>query len=379
MIRFLFALFILLLSYIVYNFIQIGDILKKPQLVNDKDCKVLRGALGIEDLVKYGKYIIGGSDDRVKLWHIEEEGVEKTPQGSIVVIDTTLDNKIKKIPISNFPKDVNFHPHGIYLYKNSTLYVINHAYQKGGERVEILSISEDPNSGVKIEYLRSHQHDDKFAGNFNDLAVIGEDEYYVSTWRISADNVKKGREASFSNEIILSIPIVLSIPLTHIYYCKGSNCSQVDGTRSLMNNGITYDGKETIYAMNVLEKRIVTYKINQSDRSKLIYLKDIDMGVAGDNVEYDSETGELIVGTIGRIIEGLNLQEWVRKNKKFPVGEEYKGHGGALSINTRKNNKLTTLKMGNEGFNGISTALKINNKVYMGSWGDDGVQICNIH
>lgn len=42
-----------------------------------------------------------------------------------------------------------FHPHGIYIRKDKTdnqwLYVINHAYDKGGERIDVFKFIETTN------------------------------------------------------------------------------------------------------------------------------------------------------------------------------------------------------------------------------------------
>lgn len=50
------------------------------------------------------------------------------------------DPKLIPLKIYGFPKELAFHPHGIYLYTKRSvryLYVINHAYNNGGERVEV--------------------------------------------------------------------------------------------------------------------------------------------------------------------------------------------------------------------------------------------------
>ena len=46
-----------------------------------------------------------------------------------------------------FPNNVAFHPHGIYLLRQEgrmLLYVVNHAYSTGGERIEVFEYEEDP-------------------------------------------------------------------------------------------------------------------------------------------------------------------------------------------------------------------------------------------
>lgn len=49
--------------------------------------------------------------------------------------------QLEQVKIENFPYDVAFHPHGIFLDReNQQLYVVNHAYAKGGERIDIFNV-----------------------------------------------------------------------------------------------------------------------------------------------------------------------------------------------------------------------------------------------
>ena len=55
--------------------------------------------------------------------------------------------ELKEIPIINFPKDISFHPHGIDLFQNKFIYMINHAFnhKKNFERIEIVEIIKGKN------------------------------------------------------------------------------------------------------------------------------------------------------------------------------------------------------------------------------------------
>jgi hypothetical protein len=97
----------------------------------------------------------------------------------------------------NFPRGVAFHPHGIYLLRTESqllLYVINHAYSEGGERIEVFSYeTEEEITHLKYLYsLRQSDYFDKRAmGRLNDILVISEDEFYVTTyWPVPDDPVR---------------------------------------------------------------------------------------------------------------------------------------------------------------------------------------------
>ena len=55
--------------------------------------------------------------------------------------------------INGFPSNIAFYPHGLHLWKYETqnyIFAVNHAYNYGGERVEIFSIVDDLN--LKYEH-----------------------------------------------------------------------------------------------------------------------------------------------------------------------------------------------------------------------------------
>jgi hypothetical protein len=137
---------LIFLSYIVYNLVDLGELFKKLEYKNEKNCKIVRGAIGFEDFHLFeDQYLIGGSNNNLKMFEMNYDTIAEVEKGNIAVFDTKNEN-FKIYQIINFPKDITFHPHGVYLYKN-LLYVINHAYSLGGERIEVLKI--EKNQGNK--------------------------------------------------------------------------------------------------------------------------------------------------------------------------------------------------------------------------------------
>ena len=54
-------------------------------------------------------------------------------------------NKLKELPIKNFPEKISFHPHGIDLYKDEYIYIINLSFNYYGsnERIEVIKIEKN--------------------------------------------------------------------------------------------------------------------------------------------------------------------------------------------------------------------------------------------
>jgi hypothetical protein len=87
------------------------------------------------------------------------------------------------LEIRSWPEEDKFHPHGIYWHsKTNRLYVINHAYDAGGERVEVI-ITTQKKDTIKLKYERSFAFQDKLMGSMNDLVVVGNgNEFYITQW-----------------------------------------------------------------------------------------------------------------------------------------------------------------------------------------------------
>ena len=106
--------------------------------LNDNNCKLLTAPdlIGAEDLVRVreGVYVTG-TDDRAKVWVSPEHGPANTPSGALFAV-RTADGHVERVRISGMP-EVDFHPHGLFYAAHlDLLYVVNHAYGRGGERIE---------------------------------------------------------------------------------------------------------------------------------------------------------------------------------------------------------------------------------------------------
>jgi hypothetical protein len=134
---------VITIAYILYNVIDILEITKNVELKNDDNCHVIKGGLGMEDFFQFDdNHLIGISNDNLNMWELHKIPYSDIDNGSIVVFDIK-NEKLTKYNVKNFPENVAFHPHGIYPYKNTFIYIINHAYNKGGERIEVVKIQKE--------------------------------------------------------------------------------------------------------------------------------------------------------------------------------------------------------------------------------------------
>lgn len=51
--------------------------------------------------------------------------------------------------------------------------------------------------------------------------------------------------------------------LYHCYYKFGkteeANCSRIDSTLAIMNNGVEWDGKDTVYSTSTIDKKLFKF------------------------------------------------------------------------------------------------------------------------
>jgi len=152
--KFALNLFLIFLAYLIYNIIDLMEIFKKVEFKNEKNCKIIRGAIGFEDFQLFeNQYLIGGSNDNLKMNEMDYDTIAEVDKGNIAVFDTITES-FNFYKIENFPENITFHPHGVYLYKNEKnenyLYVINHAFSLGGERIEVIKVEKKGGNTITI-------------------------------------------------------------------------------------------------------------------------------------------------------------------------------------------------------------------------------------
>lgn len=51
------------------------------------------------------------------------------------------DPMVAPLALKGFPDDTAFHPHGMYNHpETAELFVVNHAYKMGGERIDVFKV-----------------------------------------------------------------------------------------------------------------------------------------------------------------------------------------------------------------------------------------------
>lgn len=376
----------LLVSYLAYSIADLLGLKGPAPLINENKCSYHSGIIGAEDIVNYNGIPLISSDDRAKLFFQSDYGINKTENGKIyTVIPKNIGDEIEiinqSIMILGFPNEILFHPHGIALFKDK-LYVINHAFYKGGERVEVFNIETKENELILI-YNNSILFGEKYSNMFNDLTVISETEFLITT---SSDIPY---ESNFFNVLERFLRNVF-LSKTFVYYVEINLNNPVEKTLISMakqtetadrfNNGIAYDG-EIILVGNSLDKRVSLYTFEKNNKlnEKLKFKRAVPVGnELVDNINYDEKTQSFFLGVGGRVYDFLLEINMLSQNGAIESQDNIRS-GAYLIKKTDDINQMKSEVLFNQyELNGVSVACKFDDYILLGAPYFSGISYCQL-
>lgn len=346
------------IGYVVFKSIDYFD---EVTSFKDEKCVKIGTTKGPEDLVVYGKYVLSGFDNRESLWG-QEDGALHTSNGGISIIDIHTKSS-ETLPIKNFP-DILFHPHGMQLINNSTLYVVNHAYNRGAERIDKLQLSE-LDGKVTLEYLSSVLLPDQHYGRINAAKFINENEFYATVWLPWSDTPTGRSTGVVESYCRLGTWLFRrSSPLYHCKVVEGSAVCTVQDYGYMMNGVEIYQDK--VFASDAIDKKLYVY-LRQSDNS-LLRIRTLELPLHPDNIILSLYDSHLYIGCFSRVIDDMGHHEAMSRGIDVPIP------GGVLKVNPIEFSVQTLLKTSK--LSGISSAVSTEEYLVAGSWTDSGVLLC---
>ena len=389
-----YGIFIVLISYVIFLIIDFTGINYNPRLFNEDLCSYHTGIIGAEDIVNYNGIPLISSDDRPKLMmQSDKYGVLKTPSGSIYTIIPSNDNNqniiFQSIDLIDFPKDILFHPHGLSLHGNK-LFVLNHAWEKGGERVEIFDIKTNDNNKLSLIYNNSVVFSDDFMGMFNDLLVLNQKEFFITTLTNTVHSPKGTNlpETFWKDQIRLLRNIFLRE--TYVYYVNIdltrknplNFIRKESQTSDRMNNGISSNGKNLILVGNTMDKRVSVYRYEENKQNKqqnydhLIFLRTIDVGDHVDNIDYDPETKSFYLGVFPRLIDFVKIENMIKEHGKILHNDDLKGGVSRIREEEKVDRMKAEMIYFQKDLGPVSVACKFQDSLILGTAFGEGISIC---
>lgn len=369
-----FSLLLIFFAYVTYNFIHILDLFKaiNPSLLQNDNCQIIPGYIGIEDFVEYSdEILIGGSNNNLKFFTLNK--YNDTENGNIISFNISS-KQFSILLLDNFPHNIAFHPHGMYLFKKEIIYVINHSFDKGGERIEKFRINEKKGKISSLTYIQSFILPEMLEGTLNDLVALKEDEFYfTSSYYTHLDT--KNNDVGILNNIASLLSIALNIKLTYAYYYYDKKAIKLSNAKGILLNGITLNDKSnTLYICDSLGKKVSIYSINKENHQTINLIKTLYIEYGCDNLSFDSKTNQVYVTLMGRAKDFLELSSNYKSTRKLEVKEMY---GGIITIN--KFNTFSLSLMFKNKMMGVSNSIIKNNELaILSSCVDNGIMMCKI-
>ena len=262
-------------------------------------CQKVNYTFPMEDFVKVddNTLIAGGAntDDMLNF-----NPNKKRDKGTLVLFDIRK-KQLKNLELKNFPKNLHFYPHGMELYKNKYIYVINHGFNSiDGERFEIFEIVKEKNEVKYLNYIRSIKLPEEFHTATNGLAMAGEDDiFFTKCFPVHLPAIDK---SNFFNKIYFySVTIfnfIFNLKLSNLYHYKNGIITKVKDSQSTFNNGATYDPvNRFIFLVHTIDNNIRVFKYEENGEIK--FIRDIYLGYKIDNVIFDEKKRILNAGIMG--------------------------------------------------------------------------------
>jgi len=285
------------------------------------------GMVGSEDLAmgRHSTLFITSGD----LHTCFAQGSQAANPGGIWIMDLRpgAERQPRKVPIEGLPEGRRFQPHGFDV-SNSTdrMFVISH----NGDHtsIDIFSIKYSTSClgslpwscphPVTLSFIKSITSPLFLRYGLNDVVEAGDNELYVTEWQPYGFPEKGKKNPATWEEYLhgkLEMPInFLGLKTTRVFHCKWASqdddakCAPATEERFIGANGMTMSGDgDTVFVNDPVAKRVSVMK-RDKDSGSLTLHHHINLPVPADQVEYDDESGEILVGTIsaplGNIVRG---------------------------------------------------------------------------
>lgn len=181
---------------------------------------------GFEDFAMLNDtHAVSCAGDLRTLWHPSQDTATMRNGVCALVVLTYPSVEVHPLSMEGFPSDVAFHPHGMYLRRTSAdqpaeLYVVNHAYTHGGERVDVFRVDATGRrlayrGSVASPWLTTH-----YNGILNALVVAADGRsFYATSWMPHPDP-PEGRKQTWWWSLAMKARLFLQMVDTKVLWCQ---------------------------------------------------------------------------------------------------------------------------------------------------------------
>ena len=352
---------------------------------NDQTCSLLgkdRGLIGTEDLAlgRHGVLFISSGD----IINGFSNGFYTAAPGGVWILDfrqKVIQDPVK-LEILGVPEGLSFHLHGLDV-SNATdrIYAVNHQERKSS--VDVFQITYNLDciketwtcSPVALTFVSSISSDLFPHAGINDVAEIDEDHFYVTQFKVHSMPGNGGNSAQGIEilQSLMELPyFMFSLKWTTVHVCSVSQgtCQTATEERFGGANGMTVSSDRTRVFVNDPMEKLVTVMRKEEGGYQLTKESVIKLPVPADNIEYEDETDEIIIGTIPDVHSAMEL---MMGNKSVAVP-------GGMAVASRLPSGgwrvRDVLEHDGTKLSQISAAARFGGKVILGTPGSEGLLVC---
>ena len=386
---------ILLLSYIKINdIINFSDNTNLNEFnVKNKDYKHISSSLPFEHIIKINDELLLCSGlDYPHIFITKEYLLNPIKNGSLYLFNTKK-NELQSLNIENFPNSVSFYPHGMSLYKISTekyyLYIINHSIksnqEQNEERIEKCLLTINNPQKISLSFKNTITLPIDYFGTLNSIAVINHNTIYFTTHNYFPlpsfsynDNNINSYIFKIKYKLYDLINILfqkLNIKKTYLYSYNldEEKINLIYNSEGMSNHGLAYNSdKSILYMVRSFEKDIRIFEVSRNIPTKALLINTIKTIYNARNIYYDSDKEKIYVGIYGSNKELINMEKNYIEEGNF---DDVTSFGGFEEIDVNNNYEITELILMKNEFKGVSSAIKIDNNIYLSSAYQNGLFI----
>ena len=380
----LLGIVVLLISYLKINeIINFSDSNLNEVNVKYKNNKIISSPLPMEHIVKINdELLIGAGLDYPKIFVSKEYLTNPIKSGSLFSFNTKT-NELKELTIENFPRGVNFHPHGLSLYKDNTekyyLFIINHSIktnpEDNEERIEkvLLEINKPK---ISLTFKNTYSLPMNYFGTLNSIAVVNFNTIYFTTQSYFplpsfsiGDNINNHLNR-IKYQIFDKLNILfqkLNIKKTYLYSfdLEKRKINLINNSEGLSNHGLAYNpDKSMLYMARPFERDIKIFEISKNYPNKAFLINTIKTMYNIKNIFYDIDNEKIYGGIYGSNKELINLENSYIQFGNF---DNITSFGGFEEIDVSNDYEITELILMKNMIKGVSSGIKVNNIIYLTS------------
>eukprot|EP00091_Calanus_sinicus_P025677 TRINITY_DN9936_c0_g1_i1.p1 TRINITY_DN9936_c0_g1~~TRINITY_DN9936_c0_g1_i1.p1 ORF type:complete len:281 (-),score=85.66 TRINITY_DN9936_c0_g1_i1:171-1013(-) len=234
---------------------------------------------------------------------------------------------------------------------------------------------------ISLTFLRSIKSNIFPNYGINDVVEAEENQIYVTQWQPfsfptrGTDNPENWKEKLIE---VSKLPLgLLGLKMTQVFHCTWegeaeADCKPASDEKFQGANGVTINQDGSVVYVNDPGQKKITVMEREKATGKLNKVSEIVMPLGADNIEYDDEADEIIIGSIP------DFFACIKKMK----GEDVPVPGGMAVARKSTDNSGWVIDnvLNHDGTKlaQISAAARLGSKVVLGSPFSEGILVCKM-